>query len=104
MANRSSFLSTGNHYLTALSTNRLVESHKEAVFIHMQNNDLGPFNPFRSHDANDRASNLFNDQRISHYSFSVSFPTPIWGFSLLYTPIDADSFGVPRKYLQQVTR
>ena len=104
MAIRSTYLFTRYRCSTALSTNRLVESHKEAVLVHMQNNDLGPFKPFRSHDANDRASKLYNDQRISHYGFSVSFPTPIWGFSLLYTPIYADSFGVPTKYFQQVTR
>jgi hypothetical protein len=94
MANRSTYLFTGNHFSSALSTNRIVESHKEAVFIHMQYNDLGPFNPTRSYDANNIASNLFNNQRISPYGFSVSFPTSIWGFSLLHTPNKATSFGV----------
>ena len=97
MAIRSTYLFTRYRCSTALSTNRLVESHKEAVFVHMQNNDLGPFNPFRSHDANDRASKLYNHQRDCTYFISVNFPTPIWGFSLLYTPIYADSFGVPTK-------
>lgn len=104
MAIRSTYLFTRYRCSTALSTNRLVESHKEAVLVHMQNNDLGPFKPFRSHDANDRASKLYNHQRDCTYFISVNFPTPIWGFSLLYTPIYADSFGVPTKYFQQVTR
>ena len=97
MAIRNIYLFTGNCSSTALMTNRLVESYKEVVFVHVQNNDLGPFNLFQSHDANDTASKLYNHQRDCTYFISVNFPTPIWGFSLLYTPIDADSFGVPKK-------
>jgi hypothetical protein len=103
MINRCTYICFGKKSNISQRANRKLESSKDSAARNLQCNDL----PFPIHYSTqqftDTASNLYYDKRISPYRFSVSFPTSIWGFSLLHKPGYATSFGVLKSniFIQQ---
>jgi hypothetical protein len=103
MTNRCTYICFGKKLAISQIGNGQLESRKDSVSRNLQRNDL-PFPiQYPSQQYTDTASKLYHDKRISPYGFSVSFPTSIWGFSLLQTPYDATSFGVLKSniFIQQ---
>ena len=103
MINRCTYIYFGKKSNISQRATRKLESSKDSAARNLQCNDL-PFPiHYPSQQYTDTAGNLYYDKRISPYGFSVSFPTSIWGFSLLQTPYDATSFGVLKSniFIQQ---
>jgi hypothetical protein len=104
MLNRCTYIYNGKRIPTYERGNRQIETSKDSVSLNLQCHGFALFIHYPLQNDAHTASKEYNYNRNSPYGISRSFPTPIWGFSLLHTPFSTGSFGVLYNYLHQATR
>jgi hypothetical protein len=104
MFNRCTYIDIDKRRTSAQGVSRLREPNRDSVFIYRQYHDISAFNQYQTQHFSDPTYNQYLPKRISPNGIMVSFPTTIWGFSLLHTHFSAGSFGVLNKNLHQATR